>query len=203
MKIHIRNYLFLPLALIFCSLSWLFINYELFPESRTLLPFACTFLFIIIFLFSGISIISIPIIYLFKKKPHAIIKQIAFLGITTLCFWVLLGTLLPHNLPTGSDLLKFDSIAWTIDESKPLPKNLVTTRQKMLKDVVENVLPSKSKDEIVRLLGTQTQTSNFKGMYDLIYVLGPQRDSLMGMDYEWLLIHLKNEKFEKYSIVTD
>ncbi len=100
-------------------------------------------------------------------------------------------------------MLKFDSVVWQKDESTPLPKDLVTARQKMLKDVIENVLPGESSEEITAVLGPSTRTSHFKGRYDLIYMLGPQRDSLMGLDYEWLLIHLKNGRFKKYQIVVD
>ena len=177
-------------------------NFEIFSGSRLFLSLIWAFLFSVIFSRSCICIILIPVVHLATKNPHYIIRQIPLLGITILCFWIVNGGFLSKTLlPVGSDLLKFDSAVWKKDESEPLPKNLVTARQKMLKDLVKKILPGKSRDEIMKLLGPSTQTSNFRGKYDLIYVLGPQRD--IGIDYEWLLIYLKNQKFEKYSIEND
>jgi len=200
---RIWNFLFLPLALILYLLNWFFMNYEVFPQSRTSLSFVLGMILVVLLLLSILSIFSIPLIYLFRKRPHRVVWQTAFLGISIICFTIFLGGRLPQSLPTGSNLLKFDSAIWKADEAKPLPKDLVTSRQKMLKDLVENVLLNKSREEIVNLLGQSTETSNFRGKYDLIYRLGPERDSVFGLDYEWLLIHLKDEKFKKYSVVID
>lgn len=200
---RLRHFIFLPLAVTFGLVNWFFINYEIFPQSRTSLSFGFG-MFLVLILFLGlISTLSIPLIYLFGKKPHSVIWQTSLLTMTIVSFWLTLAGYLPRNLPTESDLLKFDSDAWKKDESMPLPKDLVTARQKMLEDLVENVLPDKTKEEIINILGPQTETSNFKGGYDLIYVLGPQRDSVMGLDYEWLLMHFKNGRFRKYSIEVD
>ena len=200
---RILNFLFLPLALILFLLNWFFMNYEVFPQSRTNLSFVLGMVLVGLLFLSALSILSVPLIYLFRKRPHWVVWQTALLGISIIGLMVSLGGLLPQNLPTGSDLLKFDSAVWKADEAKPLPKDLVTSRQKMLKDLVENVLPNKSRDEIVHLLGQSTETSNFRGRYDLIYVLGPQRDSVFGLDYEWLLIHLRHGKFKRYSVAVD
>lgn len=200
---QLRLFLFLPLALVFCLLLWFFANYEIFTHSRTLLPFAWSLLCLVIFLLSLIGMISIPFIYLFGKKPPLILWQATLFGLAMPCFWLLLAPHLPRSLPTGSDLLKFDSSAWKKDVSVPLPKDFVTARQKMLRDLVENVLPGKSKDEILDLLGPATETAKFQGTYDLIYSLGPERDNIFPLDYEWVLIHLKDDRFKKYSIRAD
>ena len=39
---------------------------------------------------------------------------------------------------------------------------------------------------------------------DLIYLLGPERDSMFGVDSEWLLIWLDGSgRFERYQVWTD
>ena len=198
-----RRFLFLPLAFLFCLLFWFSANHEIFPQSRASLSFAFGLLGVLIIFFCFLSALSIPLIFLFRKRPHPLVWQTALLGISIAGIWILIVGYLPQNLPTGSDQLRFDSNLWKNSESAPLPQDLVTLRQKMLKDAVEDILPGKSKEEIIDLLGPSTETPNFRGRYDLIYVLGPERDSIFGIDYEWLLIHLKDGKFQKYSIHSD
>jgi hypothetical protein len=53
----------------------------------------------------------------------------------------------------------------------------------MLEDLVFNVLPGKSRVEIEVLLGPSLETNYFSSVdKDLIYYMGPQRDSFMGID---------------------
>ena len=75
----------------------------------------------------------------------------------------------------------------------------------MLKDVVENILPGKNKAEIEKLLGQSLKTNYFRSVdKDLIYYLGPQRDSFLNIDSEWLLIWLDEKGvFERYKIAND
>jgi len=201
---RIREWFFVPLAFIVdVILLWLSVNYEWFPDSREILSFISTLIFSGIILASIVCLVLMGILHLVSKKTHIVIRQIAFLGPAMILIWILIGHYFPHNLPAGSDLLSFDSISWKNNETEPLPKDLVTVRQKMLKDVVYLVLPGKSKEEIESLLGPSTQTKYFKGQYDLIYVLGPERDHFFGLDYEWLLIRLKDGKFKKFKIVND
>jgi hypothetical protein len=108
-------------------------------------------------------------------------------------------------LPTGSHLAQFDSTAWKHPKSADWSANDITTRQKMLGSVVRRLTPSQSRAEIEGLLGPSLQTRYFQSSgRDLIYRTGMQRDSLLGIDSEWLLIWLDDDgRFERYAIYTD
>jgi len=75
----------------------------------------------------------------------------------------------------------------------------------MLADIASSVLPGRGRAELENVLGPSLETPYFKSTgRDLIYMLGPQRDSYFTMDSEWLLIWLdKNGRFERYAIATD
>ena len=109
------------------------------------------------------------------------------------------------KLPNGSNLKKFNSRIWKTSNSIQGDKNLVSEREKMLQDLIYNVLPNKNKDEIEQLLGKSLDTPYFQSIHkDLIYYLGPERDNVINIDSEWLLIWLdKSNKFKKYRIVND
>jgi hypothetical protein len=98
----------------------------------------------------------------------------------------------------------FDSDIWKSKSSTDWNKG-ISLREQMLKDVVENVLPGKTKQEIVSALGPSLKTNYFSSLdKDLIYCLGPERDGFFNIDSEWLLIWLdKDGKFERYMIVND
>ena len=75
----------------------------------------------------------------------------------------------------------------------------------MLGDLVTRVLPGRNKEEIEDLLGESMETSYFRGTgRDLIYPTGPQRDSFLAIDSEWLLIWCDRKgRFERYEIRSD
>ncbi len=111
-----------------------------------------------------------------------------------------------RDLPNGSDLLKFDSVIWQSESSTKPDDNLISKREKMLQDLVENILPGKPQNEIEKLLGKSLETPYFSSINkDLIYYLGPERDNYFGnIDSEWLLIWLdESDKFEKYELRND
>lgn len=111
----------------------------------------------------------------------------------------------PRPLRTGSDLERFDRAVWQDPRSADYVPGDVTPRQKMLADVVKSVLPGRTRVELEQILGPSLETSYFKSSgRDLIYVLGPQRDSYFVIDSEWLLIWLdKDGRFERYAIAND
>lgn len=115
--------------------------------------------------------------------------------ILTLVMW-----LAPRPLPTGSNLNRFDRSEWL--ESNPIGG--ITPRQKMLSSVVR-MLPGQSREQLEQMLGPSLDTEYFKSSgRDLIYFLGPERDSFFGIDSEWLLVWLNsNGMFERYEIATD
>ena len=95
---------------------------------------------------------------------------------------------LVRPLPPGSNLVKFDAKAWSLETSTQYIVNDFTSRQKMLGDVVTNIVPTKSRDEIEKILGPSLEIGYFTSSErDLIYALGPER-GFFGIDSEWLLI---------------
>lgn len=75
----------------------------------------------------------------------------------------------------------------------------------MLKEVIEKILPGKSRQEIESALGPSIEISYFRELdKDLIYYLGPERDGLFNIDSEWLLIWMDEDgNFRRYMIVND
>jgi hypothetical protein len=68
----------------------------------------------------------------------------------------------------------------------------------MLGDVVENILPGKSRNEIIRLLGLSSDDSN---QSTLLFYLGPARGDFFGVEVEWLEVYLDlSGNFEKYEV---
>lgn len=124
-----------------------------------------------------------------------------------LIFLAILGLnrAIPGGLPWGSQLLKFDERVWQDPKSSVYVKNDITPRQKMLKDVVENVLPGKTREQIEQALGPSLDTPYFQSTgRDLIYRLGLERDLLFAIDSEWLLIWLDDSgNFSRYEVATD
>ena len=108
-------------------------------------------------------------------------------------------------LPTGSYESQFNSTIWQATESAQWVETGITARQGMLGDVVENVLPGTNREEIERLLGTTRDTPYFRSTgRDMIYLLGPERDSLFVLDSEWLLIWLNDGgEFERFEVRVD
>lgn len=97
----------------------------------------------------------------------------------------------------------FRSAVWRDPDSARYVSYDLTPRQRMLDDLVKNVLPGSTKDEIETLLGEPARTNYFSSTdQDLIYLLGAERG--VGVDSEWLLIWFDDTgTFERYEIVTD
>jgi hypothetical protein len=75
----------------------------------------------------------------------------------------------------------------------------ITNRQKMLGDVVENILPGKSRKEIIRLLGLSSDDSD---QPTLLFYLGPARGDSSGVEVEHLRVYLDHSgKFEKCEFI--
>jgi hypothetical protein len=113
--------------------------------------------------------------------------------------------LLPRPLPTGSHRLAFNAELWRDPRSAEYVQDDATPRQKMLAEVVEKVLPGRTRAEIEGLLGPSLETFYFRSTgRDLIYPLGPERDVYLGLDSEWLLIWLDDAgRFRRYAIAND
>jgi len=144
-----------------------------------------------------------------RRRPlsprHQAYALIGFVGLASFAFAMGLVRVLPSPLPTGSHLQSFDRAVWHDPRSGKYVEGDITPRQKMLADVVKNVLPGRTRAELEEILGPSLNTSYFKsGGRDLIYALGPQRDSFFTIDSEWLLIWLdKDGRFKRYAIAND
>jgi hypothetical protein len=102
------------------------------------------------------------------------------------------------------DAQPFEATTWQAASSYG-GKGAPTLRQRMVKDVVERVLPGKTKEQIEHLLGPSLDTFYFRSTgRNLIYILGPERDSLFRIDSEWLLIWLDERgRFLRAQLATD
>jgi hypothetical protein len=84
-------------------------------------------------------------------------------------------------------------------------KGTPTVRQRMVRDIMERVLPGKTKPEIEAILGPSLETPYLKSTgRDLIYILGPEREGFFKVDSEWLLIWLDGTgHFMRADLATD
>jgi hypothetical protein len=151
---------------------------------------------------------SVLVLRVVRRQPSPVHRRVfigsglSLLGVATIA---VLARFIPAGLPVGSRLARFDPIAWRQATSTEFVAGDITIRQKMLGDVVDNFLPGRSRADIESILGPSLDTPYFRGTgRDLIYVLGPERQSYFAIDSEWLLIWLDSAgRFEKYAIYTD
>ena len=146
--------------------------------------------------FTLYSLIAWPL----AEKRNKILNPAITIG-PTISLTILIGFLstpyVPSFLPSGSHLQPFNSELWIADDSTLLLEG-ITNRQKMLGDVVENILPGKSKNEIIRNLGLFSDDSN---QPTLFFYLGPARGDFSGITVEWLKVYLDTSGyFEKYEV---
>lgn len=93
----------------------------------------------------------------------------------------------------------FDSQHWMF--SKP-EMSWESVRLKMVDDLVENHLKvGLQKSQIISLIGSPDETKYFNN-YDMVYYLGRERNSI-GIDSEWLVIKLQENKVESFKIAHD
>ena len=130
--------------------------------------------------------------------------RIALAGLSVFAAFMVLANVLPSLLPSGSYDRQFDREAWLDPESANYTSGDITPRQKMLAEVVKR-LPGLHRAEIEKMLGPTLETAYFQSTgRDLIYITGPERDSLFAIDSEWLLIWLdENGIYKRHDIVTD
>lgn len=92
----------------------------------------------------------------------------------------------PRGLPSGSYQMQFDRSAW-LDRKSDRGKS-PTIRQQMLGNVVDNIVNHGHKNDILAKLGPPESIGVFSSNWDLVYHTGVQRDSLIRIDSEWLVI---------------
>ncbi len=166
---------------------------------------AATFIILLIFVLACGSLVYCVVCLIRKKKPGVLsIASITTMVTLIICALIINIIPFPERLPAGSNLRKFDPVIWKHPSSTDYNEG-ISEREKMLKDLVTQVLPGKSKDEIIGLLGEPLETLYFRKINkDMIYYLGPERDNFLSIDSEWLLIWLDKDKyFKKYRIRND
>lgn len=150
--------------------------------------------------------------WLSSRGSHSLTRQqhrarllVALTGLLFFASFWGLASMTRATLPTGSHLLAFDASVWRDPASSEFVSGDITPRQKMSGDLVNTVLPRLNRQEVESLLGPSLETPYFQSTgRDLIYVLGPERDSMFMIDFEWLLIWLDTlGQFERYAIYTD
>ena len=140
-----------------------------------------------------------------RQANHRALLSVSLLGLLLFGFAYGLSATIKGDLPSGSHLLNFESAGWKTAGSDQSTRGDITIRQKMLGDVVKNVLPGRDRLGLEDLLGPSLDTPYFAGTgRDMIYRLGMERDSMFGVDSEWLLIWLDDAgRFERFEIRTD
>ena len=102
-------------------------------------------------------------------------------------------------LPPGSYGQRFDPDLWRRINATPAA-GAITPRQKMVGDVVKNILPGRSRNEIEELLGPSEE----KNETELVYNLGRIRGALFPLGDEWLVITLDaSARFKSYEVSKD
>ena len=168
------------------------------------LPFVVLAL-VAIGLWGGLALLVAGMRRLTVSPIHRTLLSVSLLGLLAFGAAYELSATIKGSLPSGSRLLKFESAQWKAGASHERSGGDITVRQKMLGDVVNNVLPGRDRQALEAMLGPSLDTPYFAGTgRDMIYRLGMERDSLFGVDSEWLLIWLDDSgRFERYEIRTD
>lgn len=98
-----------------------------------------------------------------------------------------------------ADQIKFNYEKWN-DRSLVYSEPYI--RSQMVKDVLNNILEDGlTTDMVIKKLGPQSESDYFSD-YQLRYWLGPE-NGLVSIDSSWLVIKIKDERVEKYEVVTD
>ncbi len=167
-----------------------------FQSVSTAYPYSLILFFALVITFNLYSLIA----WIMAKWRNKELSSAIVFGPTisvTILFLYVCSPYMPKFLPNGSHLQPFDTELWIADDSTVMREG-INDRQKMLGDVIENVLPGKTRNEIIRLLGLSSDDSN---QPTLLFYLGPARGDSSGIAVEWLKIHLGlNGTFEKYEV---
>lgn len=103
----------------------------------------------------------------------------------------------PQNYQEQS--MDFDREKWADEAAaykEPYP------RQQMLKALPRVLKPGMSKDDVIRLLGKETDTDKFTE-YDLVYWVGPEK-SAISIDSQWLVLDFDDDqKLKTFKAMTD
>lgn len=106
--------------------------------------------------------------------------------------------LLHRDLPFGSFVRDFDRAAWSEPGSASYVKGDITPRQKMLGDIVYDILPTRTRAEVEQILGGSNDPGAEAGT--LVYILGPDRSGFT-IDFEYLVVRFDERgRFAGYDL---
>jgi hypothetical protein len=139
------------------------------------------------------------------RRRHRISVVLFVAGVVIFASTMVLARVIKGTLPTGSHVLEFAPAVWREQRSSEFVQGDITPRQKMLGSLVKRFGQAQDRAELEALLGPSLDTPYFASTgRDLIYLLGPERDSFFAIDSEWLLIWLDDSgHFARYEIHTD
>ncbi len=135
---------------------------------------------------------------------HGPLLAISVAGFALFLVSLVLLSIVRHGQPLGSYAARFDGEVWRLPSSAEPVHGDLSPRQKMVGDLIDNVLPGRTRDEIVALLGPVAETTYLDGTgRDILYPLGLERGPI-AMDSEWLLIWLDGDgRFDAAAVMND
>ena len=176
---------------------------HLFPD-LPLRPFYAGYRLTLIPVFLGIvailvvSGLALPVAWFRGESLKPCLTPLLLACFSLFCFISVIA-LNNRLLPPGSYRQRFDADLWRQVSTK-VATGAMTARQKMVGDVVKNILPGRSRSEIEELLGPSEEKSET----ELVYNLGRIRGALFPLGDEWLVITLDaSARFKAYEISRD
>jgi hypothetical protein len=128
-----------------------------------------------------------------KKKSFWILSCTSTILLSLASPYILLFAAL---FQSGTSERPFDSARW---------QNIPDKRTEMVDDLIEKqLLDNLTEDQVIELLGEPLKDNPYfvSTGRDMIYHLGQERNPL-GVDSEWLLVWLDDNKVSKYKLMTD
>ena len=128
-----------------------------------------------------------------KKKGFWILSCTSTILLSLVSPYILLFAVL---FQSGTTERPFDSERW---------KNIQDKRTEMVDDLInKRLLDNLTKDQVIELLGEPLKDNPYfvSTGRDMIYHLGQERNPF-GVDSEWLLVWLDDNKVTKYKLMTD
>ena len=152
------------------------------------------------FILIVINIFLFPVFLAAKDKSSKLYK-ISILTSSALAFSIILFPLIylaPKEKPTGSYDMRFSEVLWQ-DSTQQQGNEWITYRQKMVGDLIDNILPGKTLNKIEMLLG-QPLNKVIDGKDRIyLYKLGHERDGLITLDTEILEVIIDEHGLYKKS----
>ena len=92
---------------------------------------------------------------------------------------------------------KFDAVKWRNAE--------YSDRSRMIDDLLKHTyFQGMSRTEVTDMLGEPNRNWAFPGEWDIVYLVGPERNWLTGVDSEWLVFKFdRQDRVSEFKVVTD